>query len=40
MVKGILFENFAIGHRRLSIIDLSENSSQPMVTEDKTDNFI
>ena len=30
-----LFENFAIGHRRLSIIDLSENSSQPMVTEDK-----
>ena len=30
-----LFENFAIGHRRLSIIDLSESSSQPMVTEDK-----
>ncbi len=30
-----LFENFAIGHRRLSIIDLSKNSSQPMVTEDK-----
>ena len=30
-----IFENFGIGHRRLSIIDLSNNASQPMVSEDK-----
>lgn len=29
-----LFDNLALGHRRLSIIDLSENANQPMSTSD------
>jgi asparagine synthase (glutamine-hydrolysing) len=34
--EGFYFgENFAFGHRRLSIIDLSEDGSQPMFYDDK-----
>ncbi|MBF0555991.1 MAG: asparagine synthase (glutamine-hydrolyzing) [Nitrospirae bacterium] len=35
--KGVFFrENIALGHRRLSIIDLSENGRQPLFNEDGT----
>ena len=30
-----IYKNFGLGHRRLSIIDLSKNSNQPMISEDK-----
>ena len=34
--KGFfIYKNFGLGHRRLSIIDLSKNSNQPMISEDK-----
>jgi asparagine synthase (glutamine-hydrolysing) len=34
--RGVYFEdNIFLGHRRLSIIDLSENASQPFYSADK-----
>ena len=33
-----LSENVGIGHRRLSVIDLSDSGNQPMVNE--TDNYV
>ena len=34
--RGVYIDNFiGLGHRRLSIIDLSDKASQPMQTEDK-----
>ena len=33
-----IFDKYGLVHRRLSIIDLSENASQPMCNEDETLN--